>query len=216
MADEHLATRAGRGLVAAGKVVAQLNPASAAGAQLVSLVESRRTAKQFRLLELTLADLEADVDRLEELLGDERLFELLTAALDAALGARSDEKIVLIARALSGTVRSFDAGYDRIDAGQYLIDVLATMGHVDLLVLRHIESHSCPRAEEDTTDVDLTPHAIAEALAGVRELVPVALQRLSSAGFVGMIVGNVDVVVTDAGKWIVRSLDELGADTASD
>lgn len=212
MTTDGLASRAGKGLVALGKVAGQLNPASAAGAQVVSLFESRRTTKQLRLLEVAFEELEGDVERLVALFDDDRILELLTAALDAALIARSDEKIVLIARALGGTLRAADAGTDRIDAGQYLIDVLATMGHVDLLVLRHIASVTGGSDDADEEGSSLTPPRIADALASVGELVPVALQRLSSAGFVGMIVSNVRVVVTDAGKWVVRSLDELGSD----
>ena len=197
---------------------AQLTPVTAVAAGLVTAVRDRKMRRRLLFIEALLEHHAAAIDDLRRCLSEDRVLEVLSAALTASEESHTDDKVMMLAEIAGETIRP-DAGEAKVDAGQYLVDVIAALEPVDVVALQAVARPRGGAGQFAGHRVigGLTAADIGEITRQQTDLINVALARLTAAGLIenqatGRYGGNgpsESYGPTPAGEWVVDWLDRL-------
>jgi hypothetical protein len=200
------------------KALLQMTPVTAVLAGFADTIQDRRARKQLRYFQAVIANHDKAIEELRAALSSEPLLELIDSAMRIAAESHSDDKILLLANVTAEAIRP-ETAPEKIDTGQYLIDVLAALEPPDIQVLRVIAARRQGTGQLAGLSVTggLDPGELAARLPALNETLGVALARLTASGLIlnqgpgsSGAIGPTELhSATEAGRWVVDALDQL-------
>lgn len=210
-----------RAVADVARAAAAATPVTAVVAELSKIPAARRNRRWKFFVDELLLSWDQEIDGLWAAVSDERIAALLEHAQRVAETARSDEKVRLAAKVVASVLRG-DQSDERVETANVLLQLIGPLEAHHLEVFAVIGS---PRPG----DGQLAGHAVTggwttanlqELLTHIRELVPVIVAALTSAGLVvdsgassvtygGL--GPQQLGPTEAGTWLLAQLTAYAA-----
>ena len=197
------------------KAVAQATPFTAVAAALMEAADEHKNRRWQYFVDQLLQAWDEELTGLYDRVSPERIADLVEHGTRAAEGARTKEKLRLLARIVASGSNP-GATATQVDRAHFLLDIVANLEPPHMEVLQKLAEQAPQGPDYDASVVGgWTARMLSQALPHLDDLAPVALAALAGQGLVmnaqlGAAIAPESWRLTEPGAWVLARLRELG------